>query len=112
MGHKAIRAMGMNGLLLGAIYFGAWQHMAWLGWLVAAFIWVMCALYFVVLFSSSPSQAAEDALPPAVGWLVDAAALFMLLHADWYVTATVYALSVLVLECIGRRRAKSSSCNR
>ena len=105
MGHKAIRAMGLNVLLLVAIYFGAWQQIDWLAWLVAAFIWFMCAMYFVVLFSSGTPTSSEDPLPTGAGWLVDAIAIFMLVHADWYVTATAYAMSMLALKGICRRRA-------
>ena len=35
---------------------------------------------------------------------MDAIAIFMLVHADWYVTATAYAMSAQALESIYRRR--------
>jgi hypothetical protein len=104
MGHKAIRAMGLNVLLLVAIYFGAWQQIDWIAWLAVAFIWFMCAMYFVVLFSNNPPSSTEDPFPPGAGWLMDAIAIYMLVHADWYVTATAYAMSALALESIYRRR--------
>ncbi len=104
MGHQAIRTIGLNVLLLVAIYFGACQQIDWLAWLAAAFIWFMCAMYFVVLFSSGTPTSSEDPLPTGVGWLVDAIAVFMLVHADWYVTATAYSMSMLALKGIARRR--------
>lgn len=103
MARPTIRAIVMNLLMLCAIYFGAWQQVEWLGWLVAGFIWFMCAIYFLVLFSDAHLPQSGDPFPFGVMWLVDATATYMLVHADWYVTATVYALSALVLEVICRR---------
>lgn len=66
----------------------------------------MCLLYFSALYLSPSKEPITDPLPKGLGWLIDTTCIFMFLHADWYYTATVYALSAFVLETIYRHRRR------
>ena len=61
-------------------------------------------MYFSALYLNPAKEPIADPLPKGLGWLIDAACIFMFLHADWYYTATAYTLSTFVLATIYRHR--------
>ena len=103
MKSEALLALGLNLLLLVALYGAVWLQLDWLGWLVQAFVWVMFGLYLVALYSGDADKSYASPLPTWLGLLIDVLVLAMLLYADWYVTATVYALSCLAMEAVYRK---------
>jgi hypothetical protein len=104
MNRKLLTSLASNFALLLAIYLGAWQDIVWVAWPLIGFVWTMCLFYFSALYLGPAKEPIADPVPRWLGWTVDAASIFMFLHADWYYTATVYALSAFVLEAIYRSR--------
>lgn len=45
--------IGTNSLFAAAIYVGVWSELRLVGYLVAAFVWVVFASYVAVLYSRS-----------------------------------------------------------
>lgn len=109
MNRKLLMSLAQNFALLFAAYLGAWQGIAWVAWPLICFVWMMCLLYFSALYLSPSKEPITDPLPIGLGWLIDAACIFMFLHANWYYTATAYALSTFVLATIYRHRTSVSA---
>jgi hypothetical protein len=97
--------IGSNALLAVALYVGVWCEQSLVGYLVAAFIWVMFTSYVAVLYSS-PTKPRARPVPIAIGLLFDAVVLGVLVTCRWPLTATSYALSVLAHEAIFWRAAR------
>lgn len=108
MKNKLLRGLIFNVLLVLAIYLGAWRDIKLIGWAVVAFVWSMVAMYFAALYAGKPTANFSDPLPRGVGWMLDATCIFMLVYADWYVTAAAYAVSAIVLEVIYQRSNRTS----
>ena len=104
MNSKLLMSLAQNCALLVATYLGAWRDIGWVAWPLIGFVWIMCLLYFSALYLNPSKEPIADPLPKGVGWLIDAACIFMFLHGDWYYTATAYALSTFVLAAIYRHR--------
>lgn len=107
MNIKLIRQLAYNAVFLGAIWLGAWHSVQPVGWAVIAFVWVMALSYFSALYVGKLTTEFSDPLPRGVGWGFDVVCVFMFIHADWHVTATVYVLSVMALELVYLRSKKN-----
>lgn len=96
--------IGTNALFAAALYVGVWSELRVVGYLVAAFVWVMFASYVAVLYSR-PEKLRSRPVPTLIGLLFDAMVLSVFVTCGWPLTATGYALSVLAHEAIFRRVA-------
>lgn len=108
MKNKLVRVLTFNVLVVLAIYLGAWRDIKLIGWAVVAFVWSMVAMYFSALYAGKRAANISDPLPRGVGWMLDATCIFMFVYANWYVTATAYAVSAIVLEVIYQRSNRTS----
>jgi TPR repeat protein len=81
---------------LVAIYFGAFQGVAWVGYATIAFVWFMLFTYTAALLSEEALRKLAERRQPVPKWmghLFDVAVLAAFLIAEWYLTALVYAAS-------------------
>lgn len=91
--------IGANAFFAIAIYLGVWRDVQFVGYLVAAFVWVMFFSYAAVLYSGD-NKARSLPVPRALGLLFDAGVLSVLILCGWPLTATGYVLAVLAHEAI------------
>jgi hypothetical protein len=93
-----------NALFAGALYVGVWLQVSLVGYAIAVFIWITCALYLSVLYAGA-AHARPRPVPRWWGYPFDAGVLALLVFQDWPATATGYALSVIAEELVyGRFR--------
>jgi hypothetical protein len=100
---KMWRAALINLLLLSVIWLATGRDVAFVQWPLIIVVWSMCMLYFWELFAPFAPSPLTDPLPIGLSPVLDLACIYLLVHADWYWTATVYALSALALFAIYRR---------
>ena len=89
--------MLLNLLFGPGVWVGVWNGVAWVGWLVAALIWTMLALYLMVAFHLG--ETAQQLRAPLPFWLAtgfDAVCVCVLIASGWHMTAAAYALSAAV----------------
>lgn len=88
------------------LYLALIVGVSWAQYAIIPFIWVMLLLYMVVFFDESSRKKFAGRVQPVPRWvsfMVDVAFLAMLLFAEWFVTAAVYAISTALVEAIYAR---------
>lgn len=96
-----------NSIFALALYFGVWLDISLVGYLIVFFVWLTLAFYLIVLYSGDKNKVRESAVPAYIDLVFDIGILAILVISDWYLTATAYALSAIVLA-ITYRNSKNA----
>ena len=96
-----------NGVLAGALFLAIVEHIGWLEYAIAAYIWsTLIASVWTIPERAAASRIAPQAVPPPAAIAFDLAVLASMFLAHWYWTVFAYALS---RGCIALLRARATS---
>jgi hypothetical protein len=98
-----------NSVFAVGLYLGVWLEVTLIGYAVAAFVWLMVATYFLVLYGASQGPQRSPPVPRVVGWVFDVAVLTLLVSCHWYWTATGFAIAAIALELVHRKSKAQES---
>jgi len=102
MKRKQVDWLLWNALFSAGLYVGVCLDVAAVGYVVIAFVWLMLVCYLLVLYTGDRRTVREDPVPALLSVLFDIGVLVVLVSRDWYVTATAYALTAIVLGILHR----------
>lgn len=109
MRRKQLEWLLWNALFSAGLYFGVWLDVAAAGYAVIAFVWLMLACYLLVLYTGNKKTVRENPVPTSLGVLFDVAVMVVLISQNWYVTATAYALTAIVLGILHRNSTATNT---
>jgi hypothetical protein len=96
-----------NGALAAALYFALVQHVGWLPYAIAAFIWwTLAASVWAIPGAPVASRIRSITVPHAATMTFDFAVLGSMFVAHWYWTAFAYAMS---RGCLALAHARTTS---
>lgn len=105
---QIVQTLLSNAVFLATLVVAAQWEIGWLRLLVIGFVWFMLAVYLLTLASADTRKrfrARTEPCPTVIAAAVDAAALTVMIHAGWTITAAAYALSAAILIALyGRHR--------
>jgi hypothetical protein len=109
MKRKQVDWLLWNALFSAGLYFGVWLDVAPVGYGVIGFVWLMLVCYLLVLYTGDKKTVRKQPVPTSLGVLFDIGVLMVLVSRDWYVTATAYALTVIVLGILHRNSTAANT---
>jgi len=95
-----------NALFATALVAGILFEVVWIGWCVAAFVWLMLLMHLFVLLVGT-SKPLADPVPWAIARTFDAGVIAFTAAFAWYATAAGYAAAMAIQGLIYLRGAES-----
>lgn len=102
--------IAVNAAFAVILFSAIWWRIAWLQYIVTSFVFTMLLAYATALYEIYVRRTrgpAEQLVPGYVTFAVDIAFLAAMLSEEWYLTASAYAISSILLYLAGRKNFNS-----